>query len=114
MSRNITQFLSCSVLVDITGILNLNSSNLSLITTGAYTFGNTYTIANYTSRVGTFNNLADGAFVSGYQINYGANAITLTAVPEPGTLGLLGLALGGFIFRRLRHRGVRNDAVGKE
>jgi fibronectin-binding autotransporter adhesin len=103
-----------SDLVDITGILNLNSSNLSLITTGAHTFGNTYTIANYTSRVGTFNNLADGAFVSGYQINYGANAITLTAVPEPGTLGLLGLALGGFIFRRLRHRGVRNDAVGKE
>lgn len=103
-----------SDLVDVTGILNLNSSTLSLNTSGAYTLGNTYTIANYTSRVGTFSNLAEGAFVSGYQINYGANSITLTAVPEPGTLGLLGLALGGFIFRRLRQRGVRSDGLGKE
>jgi autotransporter-associated beta strand protein len=101
-----------SDLVDVTGILNLNSSTLSLITSGAYTVGNTYTIARYTSRAGTFSNLAEGAFVSGYQINYGANAITLTAVPEPGTLGLLGLALGGFVIRRLRRS--RSEVVGKE
>ena len=99
-----------SDLVDVTGILNLNSSTLSLVTSGIYTVGNTYTIANYGSRVGTFSNLAEGAFLSGYQISYGANAITLTAVPEPGTLGLLGLALGGFLIRRLRH--VRNGGQG--
>lgn len=101
-----------SDLVDVTGILNLNSSTLSLVTSGIYTVGNTYTIANYGSRVGTFSNLAEGAFLSGYQISYGANAITLTAVPEPGTLGLLGLALGGFIFRRLRRS--RSEVVGKD
>jgi autotransporter-associated beta strand protein len=92
------------------GTLNLNSSALSLVTSGAYTLGNTYTIAGYGSRVGTFSNLAEGAFLSGYQISYGANAITLTAVPEPGTLGLLGLVLGGFLIRRLRH--VRNGSQG--
>lgn len=101
-----------SDLVDVTGILNLNSSTLSLVTSGIYTVGNTYTIANYGSRVGTFSNLAEGAFLSGYQISYGANAITLTAVPEPGTLGLLGLALGGFVIRRLRRS--RSEVVGKE
>ncbi len=34
----------------------------------------------------------------------GGNFITLTAAPEPGTLSLLGLAYGGYVFRRLRKR----------
>ncbi len=49
-----------------------------------------------------------------YIFSYGTgsnSAITLTAVPEPGTLGLLGLALGGFFFRRLRRR---RDSVVEE
>jgi autotransporter-associated beta strand protein len=94
------------------GSLNLNSAALNLVTSGIYTVGNSYTIATYASLAGTFNGLSEGAIISGYQINYGSNAITLTAVPEPGTLGLLGLALGGFFFRRLRKR--RNGAAGKE
>jgi len=94
------------------GSLNLNDAALNLVTSGVYTAGYSYTIATYASLAGTFNGLSEGAVISGYQINYGANAITLTAVPEPGTLGLLGLALGGFFFRRLRKR--RNGAVGKE
>jgi len=94
------------------GSLNLNDAALNLVTSGVYTAGYSYTIATYASLAGTFNGLGDGAIISGYQINYGTNAITLTAVPEPGTLGLLGLALGGFFFRRLRKR--RNGAAGKE
>lgn len=69
-----------------------------------FTVGHSYTIASYGTRTGTFSNFADGAIISGYQISYGANAITLTAVPEPGTLGLLGLALAGFFTRRIRRR----------
>lgn len=95
-----------------TGSLNLNDAALSLVTSGVYTAGYTYTIATYASLAGTFNGLSDGAIISGYQINYGTTAITLTAVPEPGTLGLLGLALGGFFVRRLRKR--RNTTTGKE
>lgn len=87
------------------GSLDLNNATLSLAVTN-FTVGNTYTIASYGSLLSgsTFNGLGEGAVISGYQISYGANAITLTAVPEPGTLGLLGLALGGFFFRRLRNR----------
>jgi autotransporter-associated beta strand protein len=70
-----------------------------------FVYGNTYTIATYSSFAGgEFSGFAQGGVLSGYQINYGSNAITLTAVPEPGTLGLLGLALGGFFFRRIRRR----------
>jgi len=88
------------------GTLSIGSNTtLSLLPDGMnQNAGYTYTIANYSSRVGTFSNFSDGAIISGYQINYGTNAITLTAVPEPGTLGLLGLALGGFFFRRIRRR----------
>ncbi len=39
----------------------------------------------------------------------GGNFITLTAVPEPGTFGLLGLALAGLAFLRFRKR--RNEAA---
>jgi autotransporter-associated beta strand protein len=70
-----------------------------------FVYGNTYTIATYSSFAGgEFSGFAQGGVLAGYQINYGSNAITLTAVPEPGTLGLLGLALGGFFFRRIRRR----------
>lgn len=79
-----------------------------------FTVGHSYTIASYGTRTGTFSNFADGAIISGYQISYGANAITLTAVPEPGTLGLLGLALAGFFTRRIRRRRAESAMVQTE
>jgi autotransporter-associated beta strand protein len=96
-----------------TGALDLNNAILSLAVTN-FTAGNSYTIATYSSLIGgsTFNGIGQGDIISGYQIDYGTTAITLTAVPEPGTLGLLGVALGGFFFRRLRKR--RNAAADKE
>lgn len=66
----------------------------------------TYTLASYASRanLSTFANFDEGTIFSGYQIHYGDQAITLTAIPEPGTLALLGLGTAGFFFRRLRKR----------
>jgi autotransporter-associated beta strand protein len=89
------------------GLFSIGSNvSLNLVSDlSTFVYGNTYTIATYSSFAGgAFSGLAQGDVLSGYQINYGANAITLTAVPEPGTLGLLGLALGGFFFRRIRRR----------
>lgn len=84
-------------------------SNLTFNHTNSYNGDEIYTLASYTSRSGTFANFAtSGVYTIGggdYFLNYGSGtngAITLTAVPEPGTLSLLGLAFGGYVFRRLR------------
>lgn len=67
-----------------------------------------YTLASYTSRANsnTFSGFSDGHVFSGYQINYLDNAITLTLtpVPEPGTIGLLSLLLGGLFYQGIRSR----------
>jgi hypothetical protein len=98
-------------LITVGGDLNITGSNLTINFGGAFVEHQVYTIAIYgTGLNGTFSGLNDGAFVDPgnfYRINYGsgpAGAITLTAVPEPGTLGFLGLALGGFFVRRIRRR----------
>lgn len=79
--------------------------------TGTYTVGTKYTLATYGSRSGSFVSFADNTIYSlggsgggAYLFLYDdAGAITLTAVPEPGSLFLLGLAGGfGFFWRRLR------------
>ncbi len=84
-----------------------------------FSTSSTYTLATYGGNLsGAFAGWANnGVYTIGggdYIFSYGTgsnSAITLTAVPEPGTLGLLGLALGGFFFRRLRRR---RDSVVEE
>ena len=91
--------------VNVGGALNLDGASFLPNFTGDFTNGHVYTIASYGSLSGTFDGWADGAVISNYQISYGsgtAGVITLTAVPEPGTLALLGTALGGLFWRRLR------------
>jgi autotransporter-associated beta strand protein len=92
-------------------VLNITDANLSFAFSGTQTAAS-YTIATYGSRNSAFfNTFANGAHVggsgAGYIISYGpesGGAITLTAVPEPGTLTLLGLGLGGLIARRIRRK----------
>lgn len=104
-------------LVSVGGDLNLGGATLALnqINSFSSSTGWVYTIANYGGTLtGTFSGLNEGDQVGNYFISYGSGssgAITLTAVPEPGTLGLLGLAMGGFFFRRHRKRRAEMLAV---
>lgn len=92
---------------------------LSFNTTNPFTQTEKFTIATYSPGLltgqftfgGVWNNLEQREIGGGfYQINYNdGNAITLTAVPEPGTFGLLGLALAGLAFLRFRKR--RQEAL---
>lgn len=95
--------------INVIGNLNLGGATLDFRPTDTFS-GNNYVIATFGNGPtlgSTFAGLAEGDTIGNYTISYGAvtaGAITLTAVPEPGTLGLLGVALGGFFFRRLRRR----------
>ena len=96
------------------GALSIASgAQLSFATTNAFTQTEKFTLASYTNTwngTDVFLGYGDNSIhtIGGgqYQIKYAdsGNFITLTAVPEPGTLSLLGLALGGYVFRRLRKR----------
>jgi autotransporter-associated beta strand protein len=97
--------------INVTGALNISGAIFQEgAFSSAFTIGNRYTIATYGSGLtGEFDLWANNSqrTISGgqYLINYAdAGAITLTAVPEPGTLGFLGLALAGFLTRRIRKR----------
>lgn len=90
-----------------------NGAQLSFATTNAFTQTEKFTLASYTNAwngtdtfFGYGNNSVHTIGGGQYQIRYAdeGNFITLTAVPEPGTLGLLGLAFGGYFYRRLRKR----------
>ncbi len=102
-----------SDLIAVTGLLSL-AGTIDVNQLGGPVFandGSTYTIATYGSRSGFFSGYNEGDEISigggFWTINYGTglnSAITLTAVPEPGTFGLLGLALAGILFRWFRQR----------
>jgi hypothetical protein len=59
-----------------------------------------YTILTFTgTRTGTFGDVSD-VTAQGYQVDYNANDVTLTVIPEPATLGLLGLCAAAVLLRR--------------
>ncbi len=104
--------------IDVNGALNISGATLSVLATEEYTFMNEYRIAQYNSLVGTFADLDPNDFfiVGGnqYQINYGDGSagsfITLTAVPEPGTLLILVPLLASGFWLRLTRRKLRLKA----
>ena len=85
----------------VVGTLDLSSLLDTLTLTGAAD-GSSYTLATYGALAGTFNTVA--GLPANYVLSYGSgtnDAITLTLVPEPGTLALA--AAGGLlIFARRR------------
>lgn len=114
VEMNTTGTLS-SDLVTVTGALDLGTgTKLELSVLGAdslRTVGETLTIASYGSRTGFFSNFANNqTFTFGaneWKISYGggpsaSGSITLTAVPEPSALLLVGSVLGVSFFRRRR------------
>lgn len=105
---------STSDLLTVGGALTLGGE-LSISDTGSFVDGSAYTIASYGSLSGSFTNdiAYDGLFMTGridggggkyWDINYNnAGTITLTAVPEPGTLfSLLVMLLSGRYWMRRR------------
>lgn len=107
-----------SDLVSVAGNLDFGGTNLSMNFTGTYEFGKVYTIASYGTLSGSFHNLSEGAFVDPsqlYTISYGARtsagAITLTAVPEPGTVGFLLLFSLVFLGRKFHSFRLAQDNI---
>jgi fibronectin-binding autotransporter adhesin len=91
-----------SDLLNVGGLLTLGSGSILNVITPAV---GTFTIANYGSLSGTFGSVT-GLSGFDYTLDYGTlnpDAITLTVIPEPGTLVLVGIALGSLmLFRRRR------------
>jgi autotransporter-associated beta strand protein len=93
---------SASDLLEVTGLLNLDSTLDTLVLSGAAD-GSSYTIATYGSLSGTFNSVT--GLPENYVLDYGTglnSAITLTLIPEPGTLALVGAA-GLLMLKRRRY-----------
>ncbi|MCY2974338.1 MAG: autotransporter-associated beta strand repeat-containing protein [Planctomycetota bacterium] len=94
-------------MLNVTGALDVSAFTLNFADLGAGSLTNTaYVFATYGSLTGNF--LGINSLPSGASIDYqylGANNIALvTAVPEPGTLALLTVAIvGGGIYRRSRN-----------
>ncbi|MEX2607058.1 MAG: PEP-CTERM sorting domain-containing protein [Kiritimatiellia bacterium] len=89
--------------LDIFGDLNLDpGSSLNLLSLGGAWDGSTYTVATFSNLSGTFGTV--NGLDSGYQVNYGSNDITLSVIPEPSTLVLIGIALASLGLLRRRKR----------
>jgi hypothetical protein len=83
------------------GVAAIAGSSLVVRRNATITDGTVFTILSGSSVTGTFLGLAEGATVgSSFVINYGTvteDAVTLTAVPEPGFYACtFGLGLAGF------------------
>jgi autotransporter-associated beta strand protein len=105
-------------LLNVGGTFNLSATNDILNLTGAANFdGTTKTIVTYGALASVFGTVTiDGSPISGtqsnflvngfnYQVDYGtgtSSAITLSVVPEPGMLSVLGLCAVGLLSRRKR------------
>jgi hypothetical protein len=93
---------SSADLLKVTGDLDLSGSNdrLTLVPIGTLSAGATYTVTTYTGNLtGTFDQVTPG-----YTVSYDTpNAIMVTFVPEPGSVGL---AAAGLLLA-LRRRRVR-------
>lgn len=108
--------------ISVGGTLSIDSTaELAFALDGTYTMTEKFTIATYSSLSGAFSGYSNNTVYqiggNDYLFRYddnGGTAITLTAVPEPGTLGLLGLALGGFFIRRLRRRRGEVAIIGED
>ncbi|MCC7351119.1 MAG: PEP-CTERM sorting domain-containing protein, partial [Phycisphaerales bacterium] len=88
-----------SDLLTVGGLLDLTAAGDHLNLTGGI-LGQTYTIAGFNNITGQFDHVT-----SGYDVTYdlGNKLISVTAVPEPGTLGVLAMA-GLTLLRRRRNR----------
>jgi autotransporter-associated beta strand protein len=86
-------------LLAVTGHLTLGAGSV-LDLLGTLDGLSSYTILTFTgTRTGTFGDVSD-VTVQGYQVDYNANDVTLTVIPEPATLGLLGLCAAAVLLRR--------------
>ena len=85
----------------ITGVLDLTSTT-DVLTLQGVTGLPSYTLATFTSVNGSFNTV--NGLPSGYQLNYLPTSITLTATPEPASLGVLAMVGGVSLMRRRKSR----------
>ena len=89
-----------SDLLAISGTLNLAGLSDVIDFNGTTDGTSSYTLATYSSIIGTFNSVID--LPAGYTLVYGANELDLVPVPEPGTWigAALALAAIGFTQRK--------------